>query len=265
MRRFIWSYFSNAMRETSLRMNWHKGLTLQIHLGNDLSRPLFVGGCIDPNEFAFMDSVLQRGMTFVDAGANEGLYSLFASRCVGPSGRVLSFEPSQREFQRLNCNIQINGLENVQAIPAALAEATGVIALSIADSSHAGQNTLGKFIYDIPLLRTERVSAQTLDHFASDAGLTRLDLFKLDVEGAERRVLEGSRNVLRQFRPIILFEASDAALEQQASSLSDLLEFLRSLEYRFYAFDPYSGTPIPANCETHSENMIAVPTERPAL
>jgi FkbM family methyltransferase len=263
MRQFIWTYFHNASRETLFRMNWHKGLSIQIHLGNDLSRPIFIGGCIDPNEFAFLDSVLKEGMVFVDAGANEGLYSLFASRCVGPSGRVFSFEPSQREFQRLGCNIQLNNLENVHAVQAVLAEAPGEIELNIADSSHAGQNTLGKFIYQVPLLRTERVSAQTLDGFAAESGLTRLDILKLDVEGAERRVLEGSRRVLRELRPMILFEASDAALKEQGSSLTNVLEFLRSQNYRFYAFDNRTGAPIPADAETRSDNMIAVPMERP--
>jgi FkbM family methyltransferase len=265
MRRFIWTYFHNASRETLFRMKWHKALTIQINLGNDLSRPVFIGGCIDPNEFAFLDSFLRDGMVFVDAGANEGLYSLFASRCVGPSGRVVSFEPSQREFHRLSCNIQLNGLENVHAVQTALAETPGDLELSVADPSHAGQNTLGKFIYQVPLLRTERVSAQTLDGFAAESGLARLDVLKLDVEGAERRVLDGSRTVLRQMRPVILFEASDAALKEQGSSLPDLLEFLRSQEYRFYAPGHRTGVPIPADGDTRSDNMIAVPIERPKL
>ena len=265
MRRFIWTYFHNAVPETPFRMNWHKGLTIQIHLGNDLSRPIFVGGCIDPNEFVFLDSVLKGGMVFVDAGANEGLYSLFASRCVGPSGRVYAFEPSQREFDRLGCNIRLNSLENVHTVQAALAEAPGEMELSIADSSHAGQNTLGKFIYDVPLLRTERISAHTLDGFAAGSGLTRLDLLKLDVEGAERRVLDGSRKVLRELRPMILFEASDGALKAQGSSLADVLEFLRSQHYKLYAFDTSTGTPTLINDGAGSDNMIAVPAEGPGI
>jgi len=259
IRRLIWTYFHNHRRETPLRMSWHKGLTIQIHLGNDLSRALFIGGCIEPNEFVFLDSVLKEGMVFVDAGANEGLYSLFASRCVGTSGRVFSFEPSQREFQRLECNILLNGLQNVHAVRAALAEAPGEMQLSIAGSPHAGQNTLGNFIYQVPLLRTESVSAQTLDAFAAESGLTRLDVLKLDVEGAERRVLEGSRRVLRQMRPMVLLEACDAALQAQGSSLPDVLEFLRSQDYRVYAFDGSTGKPVLADSEIRSDNMLAIP------
>jgi len=264
-RRFIWTYFRNTSRETPFRMRWYEDLTVQIHLGNDLSRQLFVGGCIDPNEFVFLNSILKEGMVFVDGGANEGLYSLFASRRVGPSGRVFSFEPSQREFHRLGCNIQLNGLNNVHAVQAALAETPGAVELNIADPSHAGQNTMGAFIYEVPRLRAERVSAQTLDGFAAESGIARLDVLKLDVEGAERRALEGSRKVLGGMRPIILFEASDAALQAQGSSLQDVLEFLRSQEYRLYGFDGRTGLPIPAEGDTLSDNMIAIPAERPAI
>jgi FkbM family methyltransferase len=176
---------------------------------------------------------------------------------------VFSFEPSQREFHRLGSNIQLNSLDNVRAVQAALAEAPGELELSIADSSHAGQNTLGKFVYQVPLLRTESVSARTLDDFAAESSLTRLDVLKLDVEGAERRVLEGSRKVLREMRPTILFEASDAALQAQGSRLPELLDFLRSQDYRFYAFDEHTGAPIPSEGEIRSDNMIAAPRERP--
>ena len=244
-------------------MKWHKGLTVQIHLGNDSSLPLFIGGCMEPNEFAFLDSVLKEGMVFVDAGANEGLFSLFASRCVGPSGRVFSFEPSQREFDRLSGNIRLNGLDNVCALGPLSPDASGDTELNIACSHHSGHNTLGRFAHEVPLLRTERVSAQTLDGFAAEAGLTRLDFLKMDVEGAERRVLEGARGVLRQMRPMILFEASEAALNGQGSSLPDLLEFLRSQDYRIYAFNQRTGAPVPADGEACSDNMIAVPMERP--
>jgi len=264
MRRFIWTYFHNANREAPLKMPWHKGLVTQLQLGNDLSRPLFVGGCIDPNEFVFLNSVLKDGMVFLDAGANEGLYSLFASRCVGSSGLVFSFEPSQREFRRLNCNIRINGLNNVRAVPSALADIEGQTELHIADPSHAGQNTLGKFIYDVTLLRTENVSVQTLDAFAAKSGLTRLDVLKLDVEGAERRVLEGSRSVLRKMRPIVLFEASDDALKAQGTSVPDLLDFFRTLGYEFYIFDEHTGAPLPMDRRLPSDNLIAIPAERTA-
>ena len=263
MRRFIWTYFHNQSRDAPFQLVWHKGLTVQIYLGNDASLPLFIGGCIEPNEFAFLDSVLKEGMVFVDGGANEGLYSLFASRCVGPAGRVFAFEPSQREFDRLSCNIRLNGLENVRAVRAALSDVSGETDLNIACSAHSGHNTLGEFAHDVPLLRTERVPMQTLDGFATEAGLTRLDFLKLDVEGAERKVLEGSRASFARDAPHDSVRSIRSRPQGQGSSLADVFEFLRSQDYRLYVFNDHTGAPIPADGEARSDNMIAVPMERP--
>jgi hypothetical protein len=66
-------------------------------------------------------------------------------------------------------------------------------------------------------------------------------------------------------RPTILFEACDGALRGQAGSLAEALEFLRSQDYRLYAFDDRTGAPIPADGEIRSDNMIAVPMERPEI
>jgi FkbM family methyltransferase len=76
---------------------------------------MFVGGSFEPNEFAWLDTILRPGMTFVDVGANDGLYALFAAQRVGPQGKVLAIEPSQREFMRLDRNLRLNRLTNVRA------------------------------------------------------------------------------------------------------------------------------------------------------
>ena len=55
-------------------------------LGNDNSLCLYVCGSFEPNEFAFLDKVLKPGMVFVDVGANDGYYTLFAAQRVGPCG-----------------------------------------------------------------------------------------------------------------------------------------------------------------------------------
>ena len=62
--------------------------SLRLHLGNDVSRQIFIAGCYDPNEFAFLDRYLRPGMTFIDAGANEGVYTVFAAQRVGSEGCV---------------------------------------------------------------------------------------------------------------------------------------------------------------------------------
>src|SRR5579862_7898796 len=132
MRRQIWEAFHQRGLEVPLPFEWYDGLRLNLYLGNDLSRQLYVGGCSEPNEFAFLNSVLAPGMVFIDAGANDGLYTLFAARRVGSAGVVWAFEPSRREYARLEENLKLNQLENVRPFQIALADQNGEADLSVA-------------------------------------------------------------------------------------------------------------------------------------
>lgn len=264
MRRRVWQFFRDRNLEARLVLDWFEGLRLTVHLGNDLSRQIFVGGCIDPNEFAFLHKMLEPGITFLDAGANEGVYTVFAAQCVGHRGAVWAFEPSEREFKRLQQNVKLNRLKNVHPFPLALAEHEGQAELAVADAEHSGQNTLGKFAHDgVRVLRKEPVSVQVLDQVVEENGITRLDVMKLDVEGAEHRLLDGARRTLLRFRPVILFEASDTALRHQGSSREALCAALSAQDCNLYVFDDSTGLPAPAMSGQFSDNMIAVPLEKP--
>jgi FkbM family methyltransferase len=265
-RRDLWRYFNRHQIETPLDFEWYDGLKLWLYPGNDLSATLFVGGCNEPNEFAFLDRFLRPAMVFVDAGANDGLYSLFSSRRVGAAGRVFSFEPSTRELERLRANVERNGLANVTTIGVALGDQNGAAALSVADYEHEGHNTLGAFVYPaITLLRSEQVPMRTLDTVLFEAGVSRVDLIKIDVEGGETRLLAGAAQVIQKYRPVLLFEALDPALREQGSSLEELLERIRSLGYILYQFDPRTGFPAPVDHEIDesSVNLLAAPSEAP--
>jgi len=260
MRRRIWEAFHQRGLEVPLPFEWYDGLRLNLYLGNDLSRQLYVGGCSEPNEFAFLNSILAPGMVFIDAGANDGIYTLFAARRVGSAGVVWAFEPSRREFARLEENLKLNQLENVRPFQIALADQNGEADLSVAGFEHEGQNTLGAFVHSgAALLRKERVPTRTLDDLVREGNLHKIDVVKIDVEGAEHRVLTGAQDVLKRFRPILLFEVLEAALEKQGATLDELLQLLRSARYEVFGFDPESGQPAPG--AFGAGNMIAVPTE----
>lgn len=261
IRRLIWSYFSDHKSEASIHMKWQHGLELNLWLGNDVSKQLFIAGCYEPNETAFVNSFLKPGMAFLDAGANEGLYTLLASRLVGPSGQVWAFEPSEREFMRLQQNLSLNQISNVRPLRVALADVNGEIELTVAEDAHAGQNTLGSFSYPIQSLRKEKVSVRRLDDLFSEERINRLDMMKLDVEGAEAHLIAGAHKLLRKLRPVVLFEASETALQNMGSSSTQLLELFRTFGYYVYSFSSETGLPIPAKDGEFSGNMIAAPAE----
>jgi FkbM family methyltransferase len=262
IRRSIWTYFSRRKIFAALDVPWYGGLKLRMYLGNDQSRQQFVAGCLDPNEFALLDKLLTPGMVFLDVGANEGFYTVFASRCVGETGSVWAFEPSRREMEHLTANVRLNGLANVRSFCVALANEDTEAELLIAGEEHSGHNTLGQFVYDSGLITVESVPVRRLDSLLQECPLERLDFLKIDAEGAEMRVLAGACDALRRFRPLILLEMNDPSLKAQGSSRDLLIQLLESNDYRLYLFDPTTGLPVPAFEGRCGDNMLAVPMER---
>jgi FkbM family methyltransferase len=261
IRQRVWQLFHDRRWDTPVEVGWHNGTRLKVYLGNDLSRQIFIAGCIEPNEFAFLDRILQAGMTFLDIGANEGIYSVFAAKRVGGKGTVWAFEPSGRELERLRRNLDLNRLD-VRVFPLALAERSGEAELIVAGYEHEVQNTLGKFAYEgIAVARRETVELARLDDIVARERPARIDVIKADVEGAELRLFQGAQATLRQYRPTILFEANAGSLRHQDATVEGLLEYLRHQEYAVFFFDPRTGLPAPASLQRYSFNMIAVPTE----
>lgn len=257
LRQRIWEFFNDRKLSVPMIVPWHHQARLYLYLGNDISRQIYIAGCIDPNEFAFLDRFLEPGMTFLDAGANEGIYSVFAAQLVGAEGTVWAFDPSQREISRLTCNVELNNLR-VRIFPMALADQTGDAEMLVAGYGHEGLNTMGQFFHEVEGATKELIPVATLDDIVKENPLERLDFIKIDVEGAELKVLQGAAATLRRYRPLLLLEVADRTLRQQGSSREQLLDYLRMLDYELYIFDPYSG--LPALSAAYSDNMIAAPS-----
>ena len=263
----LWEAARETGFEVPLSVRWHNGTTVNVTLGNDNSLCLYVCGSFEPNEFAFLDRALTPGMTFVDVGANDGYYTLFAARKVGPGGRVIAIEPSSRERAHLRRNLERNSIVNVSVVPAALGAVAVTAELKLADGLHAGHNTLGDFAHsDVVAAGTERVLVETLDSLAIRLELPRIDVMKIDVEGAEASVIAGARDVIMSMRPLLLLEVDDGALRAQRNSAQSLLATLRDeLGYEILAFSPVTGRlERPVEGAPLSSNIVAAPKDRAA-
>lgn len=258
----LWEFALAQNLVVPLTARWYGGTRVEVTLGNDNSLCLYVAGSFEPNEFAFLDGVLRPGMTFIDVGANEGYFTLHAARRVGRGGRVVSVEPSSRERLQLERNVRRNRLRNVTIVPHALADAAGTARLQIAAKVHGGHNTFGAFAYDDAVaVASEEVPLETLDALAGRLSVGRVDVIKIDVEGAELKVLKGGRHLLATSRPILLIEANDAALRGQGASTAALLELLRELAYEIHVFSDKTGkVERLVDGAALSANIVAFPT-----
>jgi len=244
-------------------VSWLDNSKLFLYPGNETSRSVFVTGRYEPNEFFLLQRVIKPGMTFIDAGANMGLYSIFAARRVGARGTVLALEPSGREFEILQRNVKLNLLTNVITIRKAVSDRASEVELSVAPLEKSGHNTLGAFGYDTPLAHRERVQAERLDDIVYGEGLARVDVIKMDIEGAEMAALRGAVETLRQFKPVLILELSDRSLQHQGTGSGEVLAWLEQQGYRVFCFDPATGLPVALQPRPHfdSENIIAAAGE----
>jgi FkbM family methyltransferase len=248
-------------------VRWTDGLSVRIVPGDQLSRALYVSGTYEPDTLSVLRALLRAGDVFLDAGANAGVISLVASRWVGPEGRVYSFEPSEREFNRLLDNLDRNQVTNVVPVRLAVSSRTGTASLRIAQSSHGGLNTLGgRFPYeDVRPESVEQVNTTTLDAYVQGAGIGRVAVMKLDVEGAEVAALEGAVRLLRDARPSLVVEVFSRSLEANGSNVDELERLLRTASYDVFTIDPAGRMhPIAGLGGADEQNVVALPRERSA-
>jgi FkbM family methyltransferase len=193
-----------------------------------------------------------------------------AAHILGPEGTLVAVEPSPREQISLRHNLAANGHRAVRVRTEALGSADGTATLRATDAAHAGHNTLGAPIYASTKVIDEiQVQVTTFDHLVQDEVLKRVDVVKIDVEGAEQLVLEGAVASLRRFRPIVMLELQDPSLAGLGSSVSSVVSFLESLDYTVLKYSESSGKPqLPGSKRlgegntTVDGNVVACPSER---
>jgi FkbM family methyltransferase len=185
-------------------------------------------------ELTFLENILSPGKTFIDVGASFGIYSLVASQLVGRTGHVMSFEPTSTSFKILEQNIALNGLVNVTASRLALCHATGTTWLY--HGVEPGSNSLGKG--SVHGQKGEVVSSECLDNVLVQSSIHRVDVIKMDVEGAEELVLRGAKKTLTTSKPIIIYEVVPERTEALRLSERGAWDFLDQLGYQFFVIGP---------------------------
>ncbi len=157
---------------------------------------------VERAEWTFYITYLREGMVAFDVGAHVGELSLLFSRLVGPQGCVHAFEASSATFSRLSAVCQLSGRSNITLNNVALSDRDGKFQLHAYDDAHSSWNTLAerplrRYGIDVSPVGTEVVAATTIDGYCEQNGISRIDLLKIDVEGAEYQVLRGARRMLQ--------------------------------------------------------------------
>jgi FkbM family methyltransferase len=187
-----------------------------------------VDSAYESRVFSELAGALFPGATFFDLGASYGLYTLAAARAIGPSGRVFAFEPSAEALASLRDHLVLNNVtDRVETLQAAVSDRSGSVSFFEQD----GYGTLAREItetgheYLHGTLRRADVDATTIDEFCGARGVWP-DVLKIDVDGAEGKVLRGAVAFFGRRRGVVLLEMHPWAVQQLGDEEDELLRWL---------------------------------------
>jgi FkbM family methyltransferase len=216
-----------------VRVEVEPGVSLLLDPSDDVSRTILVSRTSrwEPEVWDAISSGLSDGAVFLDVGAHIGYDSVKASRKVGDQGRVVAFEPNPNTLTMLRSNIAASGVHNVIVQPIACADTEQM--LTLFDSTPGGNSGSSSLSRENAgtLTRSYTVRARPIDSVVSELGLTRVDVLKADVEGAELLVLRGAAGTLRRFHPKLILEVVPRQLANMNTSVDELEAFIATLGY----------------------------------
>jgi FkbM family methyltransferase len=205
------------------------------------SRPSYLLGSAEPELQAFLERHLRRGSVFYDVGANVGYFSIVGAALVGPGGQVVAFEPSAANVAALRRNAELNGLDHVRVVEAAVGGAAGHARFDPGPSDQQGRLTDDGQV---------QVDVVTVDDVVA-GGTPPPDVVKIDVEGAELACLTGALKTLRDHRPTIVCEVHDVSPSLDEHPVPRLLRDL-GYELSWLESDP--------NNDVWAPHVAAVPS-----
>jgi FkbM family methyltransferase len=194
------------------------------------------------HEVSFILSVLEPGMIFFDVGSNAGLFAIGAAKKIGGKG-VFAFEPCSSTCELLKRNLLLNRLADVNVVQMALGDSVGEGVLQVNARGRDGLNTLGQATHpDSQVVGQEDVRITTVDVFMKDHNVPRVDVLKVDIEGAELMLFRGARDLLeRADAPLILYEGFGFLTRGFSYHPVEILWFLESCGYTLYVLNSDTG------------------------
>lgn len=182
---------------------------------------------LDTIEFFYNQVIKNQCINIVDVGAQSGVFTLMAKFL--PNTNWYAFEPDPVNYNLCLENIILNNINNVKLYSDALSNKIGKDIFNICNS-HRGLNTLGKNLLRFNESESQKieVNLNTLDNLFID---TKIDMIKIDTEGAEYDILIGAENLIKKYKPKILLEYYDDNLLQFNKSIKDLNLLIEEYNY----------------------------------
>jgi FkbM family methyltransferase len=223
------------LRTRTEELTCHPLGALEVHLRRSQRiERLMWAGAYERDVVRLLKKIVKPGMTIIDVGANIGYIAAIAAKLTGSQGQVFAFEPNPNCYALLAKNLR--PFSHAHAYRSAIGERSEVLPFYLSgDAAEDGWGSLQRQPGAVrPIID---VSVDSIDSFASNAGLQRIEVIKLDIEGNEMRALRGARSVIERDHPAIISELNPACLARDGHTPNDVTLFLAELGYSIHRLD----------------------------
>ena len=171
-----------------------------------IANHILVGDTPKQFEVELVRQFLPHIKTFVDIGANIGLYCLVAAKECPPNTKVYAYEPQPDCCDALRKTVWLNNWEErLTVLQNGIGAAAGELDLHLTGTGSTFDNSFNDH-QNLPILK---VPVDTLDHQVEELELKKVDFIKIDVEGFEQQVLDGAENIISRDHPMLFIEIAD--------------------------------------------------------
>jgi FkbM family methyltransferase len=185
----------------------------------------------DPEVWESISSGLSNGAIMLDVGAHIGYFTLKSSKRVGKSGRVIAFEPDPWTLETLRANLAANNAANVTIVPVACTDSETTLKFYHARVNSGGSSLSRATASGAGDPHEFTVRGRPIDDVVQELEVQRIDVLKVDVEGAELFVLRGAKDTLKRFHPKIVIEVVPDHLAGMNTTVEQLFSFIKEMGY----------------------------------
>ncbi len=238
-----------------IEFNLASGVKINLYKDSVLSRSIYKG--FEKEETDYLTSILHEGDIFIDIGANIGLFSLMASKAVGSKGLVISFEPTPNTFSRLSENVKLNDFKNINVRNIGLSNVKDELTFYISKNGYDAWNSFAPS-QDNKLEIAIKVPVSTLDIELINVEKSKIKLVKIDVEGWEKFVLNGGRDFLLNFNPIVMIEFTEENTFNAGYPVHDIYKIMQDFGFKWYRLNDGKLIPEVQKMRYPYDNLIAM-------
>jgi FkbM family methyltransferase len=201
-----------------------------------VSSSLLFNGTYEPELLKEIKTSLNIGSNFIDGGANIGFFSLVASKIVGPSGVIISFEPTPLTSSFLKKNIKINNVNNIIVSEYGLSSSKKQLPFLLSNNPEGNAIISDKIVNSSDASQVIKISTISIDEFCVEKNILKVDLIKLDIEGQELEAIKGAKKTLLANQNIkIIFELNIAHSKDGIEYAKEIYNELKKLHFlNFY-------------------------------